>query len=101
MTTFYDVKLTPARLERAKRELKKALPDVQHAHRLEAFARGVGFISYADLQKHVQHWAERGKEPRTNAIDAEFNAYFKNSDVTLPTTTTLSDMVRKWPEAGQ
>jgi hypothetical protein len=99
MATIHDIKLTPARLDRAKRELKKLLPDVQHSHRLEAFARGFGFGSYHAFQKYVQEQDERGELIRAKAADSSFNAYLAASGVALNSNTMLTDMLRKWPEA--
>lgn len=102
MAEIRRIELSSARIKRAKSDLKKALPDVMNSHRIEAFARGVGFKTYGALLSHVQASEARGQtRVPSSAFDGPFNDYFKNSDVILPTETTLTDMLRKWPEAGQ
>lgn len=47
------VRITPASLMALKADLTKSLPDVKSSHRVEALARGFGFLTYAAMRAAV------------------------------------------------
>lgn len=89
------VKIYPHAVERLKSSLKKICPDIQHTHRLEAMARGLGYRTYAallaDLKAHHEvvcpvddarfnRWIEEGYERLTEGEDdAVFTAVVKHA----------------------
>lgn len=70
------IAINPSNVDIIKLSLTRALPDVKSSHRCEAFARGLGFRTYASLLEE----ARSGREPTVTADGFAFRQYLASHD---------------------